>query len=186
MPSSQIEIVNGALVELGETILSGLPQNTLASDVALQVYDQVYQDLLGKAPWRFAVKKETLSQDIATPPNEWTYQYSLPAQCMRVLRVYPQARYEIFKNKLYANTSELAIDYVEKVSESYLPAPFVRLFTLELAVRMCMSITNDVDLKKSLQQDARMQFAAALSADAQQRPNVPIVSSPFVDVRQSG
>jgi len=183
MGSSKIEIANNALLELGATLLTGLSMNNLESDTVLAVYDDVYEDLLAKAPWRFAVKKADLSRDVAVPLNEWSYQYTVPAQLQRVVRVYPTTPYEMFQGKIFANTTSLAVDYVEKVSESYLPPPFVRLLSLELAVRMCMAITNDVQLKKSLQDDARLQFAAALAADAMQRPNVPIQSSPFVDVR---
>lgn len=184
MGSSKIEMVNGALVELGAEILSSLSEDKLEVDVANQIYDQVYGDLLAKAPWRFAVKKADLSHLVAAPLNEWTDQFDLPAQCVRIVGVYPRrTAYEVFNNLVYANTATLAVDYVERVSESALPPPFVRLMSLELAVRMCMSITNDEQLKRSLQQDARMQFAAALAADAQQRPNIPIQSSPFVDCR---
>jgi ethanolamine utilization microcompartment shell protein EutS len=184
MGSSKIEMVNGALIELGAVILSSLTEDKLEVDVANEIYDEVYGDLLAKAPWRFAVKKADLSHLIAAPLNEWADQFDLPAQCVRVLGVYPRrTAYEIFGSTICANATALAVDYVERVSESLLPPPFVRLMSIELAVRMCMSITNDAELKRLLQQDARMQFAAALAADAQQRPNVPIQSSPFVDCR---
>lgn len=184
MGSSKIEMVNGALVELGAETVTSLSANKVEVDVANAVYEQVYRDLLGKAPWRFATQKADLSHLVAAPPNEWTDQFDLPAQCVRIVGVYPRGTpYEMFGDKVYANTATLAVDFVQQVSESLLPPPFVRLMVLELAVRMCMPITNDVELKKSLQQDARMQFGAALAADAQQRPNIPLQSSPFVDCR---
>jgi hypothetical protein len=181
--AAQIGIVNNALVELGATVLTALPSNKLESDTALAVYDDVYEDLLAKAPWRFAMRKLALSREVAVPPNEWTYQFTFPPQCLRILRVYPMTPYEVFQDRIYADVQDLSADYVEKVSESLLPPPYVRLLSLELAVRMCMAITNDPQLKISLQNDARLQFAATLAADAQQRPNVPIQSSPFTDVR---
>lgn len=183
MGTAKLEVVNNALVELGDEVLTSLSENKLSVTVANQVYDDVYEDLLGKAPWRFAMQKADLSRDTDTPLNEWTYQYTLPAQCLRILRVYPDQAYEVYGLKLYAHAPSLAVDYVEKVSESYLPPPFVRLLSLELAARMCMAITNDAQLKVSLQNDARMQFAAALSSDAMQRPNKVLRTSPFIAVR---
>jgi hypothetical protein len=183
MASAKLEIVNNALVELGDTILSSLSENRLAVAVANQVYDDVYEDLLAKAPWRFAVQKSDLSRLVELPLNEWAYQYELPELCLSIIRTYPMTRYEIFGTRIYSNSSSLSVDYIKKVSETNLTPPFVRLLSLELAVRMCMAITNDVDLKTRLQGDARMQFAAAMAVDAQQRPNVTIQSSPFVDVR---
>lgn len=185
MASAKIEIINNALTELGETLLSSLTENKLSVAVANQVYDDVYEDLLSKAPWRFAVQKADLSRDVDVPLNEWTYQYTLPEQCLTIVRAYPMTTYEIFGTKVYSNSPTMAIDYIKKVTETNLTPAFVRLLSLELAVRMCMAITNDVDLKRTLQQDARMQFAAALAVDSMQRPNTAIQSSPFVDARFS-
>jgi len=183
MGSSQINIVNGALTELGEDRLQSMSEDKLAATVAGERYESTIKDLLGKAPWRFATVKAELSQDVAAPLNEWSVSYTLPGTMVRLLRVYPKAPYELFGRHLYANTTGLAADYVDRVSESDFIDPFVRLCELELAVRICMSLTNDKALKQQLQSDARFQFAAALAADAQQRPNVPIQSSPFTDVR---
>lgn len=183
MGTAKLTVINNALVELGDTPLTSLSENRLGATVALQVYDSVYQDLLGKAPWRFATQKADLSRETDTPLNEWAYQFVLPAQCLRILRVYPFSNYEVFGTKIFSGATSLAVDYVANVSESYLPAPYARLLTLELAVRMCMTITNDADLKTRLQSDARLQFAAALAADSMQRPNIPIQSSPFLSVR---
>ena len=180
---AQIDIVNSALAELGESALSSMSEDSEGAIVAGTIYDQVYHDLLSKAPWRFASKKATLSLLVSEPLNEWESEYQLPADCLRVIRVYPDQDYDIYGDKLYAKSGELDIDYVYKVSETYLPAYFVRLLVLELAVRMAMSITANASLKAGLNQEKQFQFAAALSADAMQQPNRRIISRPFLDVR---
>jgi hypothetical protein len=181
--AAKIDIVNGALIELGETPLQSLTEDTESAITANYVYDQVYHDLLSKAPWRFAVTKQTLSQLVATPLNEWAYQYQIPSECVRVMRVYPDQDYDIYGTSIYAQSSELAVDYVAKVDEAVLPPYFVRLLVLELAVRMSISITASAQAKGTLVQEKQLQFAAALAADAQQRPNRPFLSRPFLDVR---
>jgi len=181
--ASKLDIVNGALIEMGETPLQSLTEDTESAITANYIYDQVYHDLLSKAPWRFAVTKQTLSQLVAAPLNEWTYQYQIPSDCVRVLRVYPDQDYDIYGDTIYSKASALALDYVAKVTEDALPPYFVRLLVLELAVRMSMSITASASMKGTLIQEKQLQFAAALAADAQQRPNRPILSRPFLDVR---
>jgi hypothetical protein len=94
------------------------------------------------------------------------------------MRVYPDQDYDIYGTSIYAQSSELAVDYVAKVDEAVLPPYFVRLLVLELAVRMSISITASAQAKGTLVQEKQLQFAAALAADAQQRPN-----RPFLDVR---
>lgn len=183
MGSAKIEIANNALGELGENALSSLAEISLRAEAVNTHYDDTLEDLLGKNAWRFAVVKETLSRDVATPLNEWQYQYTLPAQFVRLVNLYPRSDFEIYGAKIYTDASSLACDYVKKVSESLFPPPFVRLVSLELAVRMCMTITRDVELKTRLQGDTRLQFAAALAADSQQRPNRRIEDAPFINVR---
>lgn len=181
--ASKLDIVNGALIEMGETPLQSLTEDTESAITANYIYDQVYHDLLSKAPWRFAVTKQTLSQLVAAPLNEWSYQYQIPSDCVRVLRVYPDQDYDIYGDTIYSKASALALDYVAKVTEDALPPYFVRLLVLELAVRMSMSITASAGMKGTLIQEKQLQFAAALAADAQQRPNRPFLSRPFLDVR---
>lgn len=183
MGSSRIDIINGALSELGEDRLESLTENREAAVVSAERYDRTLADLLSKAPWRFATKKEALSQDVTDPVNEWSVSYTLPGTLLRIVRVYPSVRYEVYGGKLYANTTGLALDYVYTCSESLFPAYFTRLFEYELAARMALSLTNSATLKQSMEANARFQFAAALAADSQQRPNVVIQSSPFTDVR---
>ena len=81
--------------------------------------------------------------------------------------------YDIYGDTIYSKASALALDYVAKVAEDVLPPYFVRLLVLELAVRMSMSITASAGMKGTLIQEKQLQFAAALAADAQQRPNRP-------------
>lgn len=181
--AAQIDIVNSALAELGEQALSSMSEDSEPAIVANQVYEQVYWDLLSKAPWRFATKKATLSLLVTDPLNEWASQFQMPSDCLRVIRVFPDQDYDIYQDKIYAKSDQLDIDYVYKVDETYLPAYFVRLLVLELAVRTCMAITGNANLKASLNQEKQFQFAAALSADAMQQPNRRIISRPFLDVR---
>lgn len=183
MGSAKIEIANNALGELGEPSLQSLAEVSLRAEAVETHYDDTIEDLLGKADWRFAVQKSSLSRDVAVPLNEWQYQYTLPAQFMRMVNLYPRSDFEIYGSKVFSDATELACDYVKKVSESYFSPPFVRLASLELAVRMCMTITGDLDLKTRLQADARLQFSAALAADAMQRPNRRIEDAPFINCR---
>ncbi len=181
--SSQIDIVNAALLELGEQPLTSLDDDAEAAVVASTIYDQVKQDLLSKAPWRFAMKKADLSLDTATPLNEWASQFTAPTDLVRLVRVYPDQAYDVYGGKVYASSTELAADYVAEVDESLFPPYFTRLLVLELAARMSKSISGSESAKETLTRERQYQFAAALSADAQQQPNRPIRSRPYLDVR---
>lgn len=185
MGSNQLEISNLALNELGESPLTAVDEDNDSADSLALLYIPTYRDLLAKAPWRFATVKAPLSRKTAAPLNEWSYQFDLPVTpaFVRMVRVWPDQPFEIYENVVYANATELACDYVGQVSETLLPPYFVKLFAFELATRGCKAITGSESAKGTLQLETRLQFAAALAADAQQRPNSPILSSPFIDVR---
>ena len=185
MPSSQIDITRAAVIELGDAIPTSLSDDQDSVAVANQIYPQVKTDLLSKAPWRFAAKKITLSLVVTAPLNEWTQQFDMPTDFVRIIRVYPDQAYEIFGLRIYANTTSLACDYVHDCSESLMPPYFVTLFTYELAERMSRAITGADSDKQTLRDRRRFAFAEAMSADAMQRPNTIMVQSPFIDVRRS-
>lgn len=184
MGSAKIEIANNALGELGEPALMSLSEVSLRAETVNTHYDDTVEDVLSKVPWRFATQKAALSRDVAVPPNEWQYQYTLPPLFLRMVTMYPPSSFEIYGLKIYSNETALSCDYVMRVSESFFSPTFVRLVSLELAVRMCMTITGDLELKVRLQTDARLQFGAASATDAMQRPNTRFGNAPFVDCRQ--
>lgn len=183
MSSSQIQIANTALGYLGQPHLTSLAELSLPAEQVNVHYEPAVVDCLAKGEWRFAVQKDWLSQSVTAPQNEWPYQYVLPAGFIRLIKLEPRANFEIFGDRLYADATGLACDFVKRVSEAKFSVPFATFVATELAIRMVMVITGDIDLKASLQNDRRFRFAEALSADAQQRPNVRFEHAPFINCR---
>lgn len=184
MASNQLDIVNLAIIELGDALVVSLAADADAIDVANALYQPVKDDLLSKAPWRFAAKKIALSLVTSPAPlNEWSAQFDVPSDYVRIIRVYPDQAYEMFGRRIYANATSLACDYVHSCDEALMPPYFVTLIAVDLAERMSRAITGADQDKERLRDRRRFAFAEALSADAQQRPNVIPRSSPFVNVR---
>jgi hypothetical protein len=73
-------------------------------------------------------------QQADTPINEWTYAWTLPADCLRVLYVNSErSKYRVEGNLLLARVSEVVLVYVKDIET---PASFEPLFVRALAYRL--------------------------------------------------
>ena len=87
--TSEVKICNRAAVLLGaERIISISPPNDAEfAYICAEIYDEVRDDILRSHPWNFAIKRASLTQDVETPAWGYGYQYSIPADCLRVLEM---------------------------------------------------------------------------------------------------
>lgn len=187
MASSQLEIINGAALLIGETKLTGLTDQRLLAETGNLTYEATLKKCLGNNPWRFAMKKVALSQLVTGPINEWKYAYQLPGDLCRLERVYPDGLYDIYGDQVYSNSSSLDCDYVARNgAEDVMPPHFADLMMHEVAVKIVAIITNSDTAAQKLEQWRILAYNRAVATDAQQRPNQAFRSNPFSDVRRRG
>ena len=87
MATSVVQIVNNALVRIGANSITALTENSEAARAANVIYEQVRDATIRDHVWNFAVKRVQLAQDTETPAFEYSYQYALPSDCLRVLQM---------------------------------------------------------------------------------------------------
>ena len=80
-----INIINRALIKLGQPTISSTSQEPNG-----RIYGLVYQDLrdwlLASHPWRFAIKRVVLAQDVEAPVSGFAYAYTLPSDFLSLYR----------------------------------------------------------------------------------------------------
>lgn len=180
MPT-KISICSNALELIGEAPISALTEGS--GPIVNRLYDTAFENLLAMHPWRFAIGKADLARLVATPLNEWSYAFQIPADCLNVIRVYPDIIYEIYEDKIYADVTELAVDYKFTPSEANLPAYFVNVFQMELAGLLALPVTDNASAAEVWLRAARESLPRAKAADSQQRPPTQFKSSPFLAAR---
>ena len=86
---SALDICNAALSKIGEAPLDALIANeSTASRLCVLHYHPARRETLCMARWTFATTQTTLDSVSAQAPNSLTpYQFTLPADCLRVLDV---------------------------------------------------------------------------------------------------
>lgn len=87
MASTQLEIINRALVRIGEARLKSPTQEGKAARLADEMYDPARRHLLALANWTFAMKRATLAAASAQPVFGFESKYPLPADCLRFVGV---------------------------------------------------------------------------------------------------
>ena len=184
MPMTKVQIISNALSLLGQKpIISLVNQNSITT-AAEQAYDFLVPYILSTGFWRFATKIQQLSKLVAVPiVSDWNYIYQLPADYLKLVRLYPHNyAYEIFEQRqMYSNVQgPLYLEYV------YQPAPaeqtygFNGYLIYRIAEYLALSNAHNVQFSAKLQADMGVAMAVGLAADAQNRPQTPLISQPII------
>ena len=168
--ATDISMCSNALLLIGHGTISSFTEGGAGALVASNLYQSSYENLLSLHRWRFASGKVTLSRLTATPINDFSYAYQLPADYMIANRVIPQSDYEIFGDKIYSDQQSLALDYIFKPAETALPAYFVKLMEVYLASQFAVPVTDNSAKGQLYGQFYEAQLRQAKFADASSRP----------------
>lgn len=181
--ATKIKMISDALVLCGEKPLNSLSDNRYGATVGANLFELLYENELQTNRWRFNCTKKQLSRLTASPLNEWQYAFQKPSDCLLPVGSYPRVNYEIYGNHIYTNQATFALEYQFKPDVSELPAYFNLLMVYDLAQNMIKPITESDTAVTLMNKAYARQRALAQFADAQARPNKPIVDSPFTDIR---
>lgn len=190
-------MLSAALVLCGEKPMNSLTDQRYGASVGAAMFDMIYEAELQSNRWRFACKKAQLAQVNTTPPNEWQYCFQLPTDMLLPIGFWgvgPDRCYDIYSDKIYTNITSnpgpinssapvLTFDYMFKPDPATVPSYFSLLMTYALAKDMIKPITESDSAVTLMTTKYNRQKSVAQYADAQGRPNRPLQSNPFVQVR---
>jgi len=146
-----IDIVNQALSALGEARITSLDDPGQSAALARSLFDSVRDAEIERHSWNFARARVQLAALGEPPAFGWSYQYQLPADCLRVQEAgpWPQALTDDFiagenrawliegRNILTNQGPPLNLIYLRRVEDpAFYPPTFVEVLAAKLAVRM--------------------------------------------------
>lgn len=146
MATSEVSICNAALIHLGQDNITALTDGNKRARICNQRYQPIRDRLLRSHPWRFAITRTNLAADAATPEYTWAYQYEQPVDSLRVLNLKdPYIPWIKEGSKILTNeAAPLYIRYIRTVTNpTQFDASFVELLSVELAISMCITLTNN-------------------------------------------
>ena len=116
--ASVVGICNGALNQLGATTILSLTEDSKNARLCNSRYTQVRDALFRTHPWNCLQKRIELALDTSAPIWGFKYSYTLPADCLRLLRILDyDTNYKVEGRKVLSNSETMKILYVSRVTD---------------------------------------------------------------------
>ena len=116
--ASVVDICNGALNQLGATTILTLTEDSKNARLCNARYTQIRDSVFRSHPWNCLQKRLQLAADSDAPAWGFTKQYTLPADCLRVLTILDyDADYKIEGRKILTDNSTMKILYISRITD---------------------------------------------------------------------
>jgi hypothetical protein len=116
--ASVVDICNGSLNQLGATTILSLTEDSKNARLCNSRYTQVRDALFRTHPWNCLQKRAELAADTTAPAWGFTNAYTLPSDCLRLLRILDyDSNYKVEGRKILSNTSGMKILYVARITD---------------------------------------------------------------------
>lgn len=206
MAVTDVSLCSNALLRLGAKAISSFTDGTPRATLCSGIYPTVKNDILSRYDWNFTKTKAQLSRLTEAPLNVWSYKFTLPGDRLTdgPMAVYnssavgalPIKDFEIFSDGLYADDTEIYIDYTkDSTSESNWPVYFQNFVIAALMAELAYPITDQANLAKLLDEKAWGTvaegrsgglFAATKARNAKEDPPIVFQDFTLVDARFGG
>jgi len=116
--ASVVDICNGALNQLGATTILTLTEDSKNARLCNARYTQIRDSVFRSHPWNCLQKRLQLAADSDAPAWGFTKQYTIPADCLRVLTILDyDADYKIEGRKILTDNSTMKILYISRIED---------------------------------------------------------------------
>lgn len=199
MAASDVAIANLALTKIGDLRIVSLSDNTKPAREVSAVYTMLRDKLQRTYNWRFCVKRASLAADVATPVFDYSYQYTVPTDCLRILQInayYPAPdlsdlissggqEYVLEGGKILTRSSgNLNLRYLARITDPIkFDTAFDEAFAALIAYNVCEALTQSDAKKNAALRDYRMALMEAVRANAIENPPESIADQTWITVR---
>lgn len=169
MAQSVVDTCNSALQRVGASSILSISDNSPEARACAIAYDSNRRDELRKHSWNFAIKRAVLAPDTTAPAYDYTYAFTLPTDCLRVLRpATTSLDWRIEGRKILTNDgSTLYLRYLADIDDcSQWDPSFYNVMAASLAVDICEKLTQSNTKKQQLIIDYKESVADARKVDA--------------------
>lgn len=168
MMSSQVEITNIGLIALGVEPITTIDEATKGARYAKTLFPVIRKKILRSHPWNIATKRAVLAASTTVPLYEFTLQYQLPSDCLRLLDVYNNTAWKLEGDKILTDYG--APQYIKYIYDNtdygLYDSSLVDVMGAALAVELCMPMMNDANQKLVLEKVLKLKLSEARSIDA--------------------
>jgi|TARA_R100001530_G_scaffold21414_2_gene17675 hypothetical protein len=190
--ASVISICNSALNLLGASTISALTDDSKNARICNQRYEPVRNRVFRGHAWNCLHKRVQLAQDSTAPVVEYTYAYTLPSDCLRVLKIHTgtadsinsEIDYKVEQRKIVTNEGTIYLVYIALVTDPNEYDVYLQeSISHQLAADIAYSLTSNATLAKNYMQRADERLKEARFIDATENSLDTIQSDEFIDAR---
>ena len=191
--ASVVQICNSALNQLGASSITALTENSKNARICNERYETVRDAVYRSHPWNCLVKRVQLAQDSDTPAWGFSYQYTLPSDCLRVLQIKDyNSDYKIEGRKLLIDESEVYLIYLAMESDvNQLDVLLRETISACLAQDIAYAITSNLQVAKLMAEKYQAKLSEARHTDASEgyntdpnlAPTDQIITEDFINSR---
>ena len=190
--ASVVDICNSALNLLGASTITALTDDSKNARLCNQRYEPVRNRIFRSHSWNCLTKRVQLAQDTATPVVEYSFQYTLPSDCLRVLKVHTgvndsinaEIEYVVEGRKIKTNEGTIYLVYVSLVTDpNEYDTNLQESISAALAADIAYAVTNNATLANNYQATASERLREARYIDATENSLGTVESNEFTDAR---
>ena len=172
--ASTVDICNGALNQLGATTILSLTEDSKNARLCNSRYTQVRDGLFRTHPWNCLQKRVELAVDTTAPAWGFSYAYTLPADCLRLLRILDyDSNYKVEGRKILSNESTIKLIYVSTITDPNEMDVLLReTISAGIAADLGYAITANLQVSKLMQEKYQYKLSEARHTDASEGYNV--------------
>lgn len=174
MATSELQVVNRALIRLGVPPVGSLDSDTAQGLSAQQFLDSTREELLADHPWSFALREVTPSElSLSTSDTlrkDYDHAYQLPNGLLRTVGLKSYAYYQLSEDVLYTNDSDPTLVYIADTEVTYWTPHFRRAVEISLAAAFALPVTDSSNRANLFYREAESALRRARSLDSQSVP----------------
>lgn len=197
--ASRTSIINEALIELGEELITTPEDAVEQAEKANSLYDSAVETVLGKDDWKFAIRRVSLAVEADDPAYGDFKRYSKPAHFVKLVKPNYEDIYEegdlqeegdyllLPTSKYDSNDPQLNIRYITKdpneIPEGKWTSAFATAVALYIAQKMVYDFTGSASASELLFNKSKSAINSAKSLNSRGNSGVIIGDDEFINAR---
>jgi len=176
--TSVVEICNSALNSLGASNITALTEDSRNARLCNQRYEPLRDAIFRTHYWNCLIKRVELAADSDAPAYEFTKQYTLPSDCMRIMQIggFHNGSSSMLDNgqtfkvegrKIVTDEEEIFLTYLAKITDpQQYDSLLIETIAARLAAELCYAVTQSNTLAAQLETIYQNKLREARFVDA--------------------
>lgn len=188
MATSEVQICSNALLLLGAQTINSFDDESDRATLVANLWPNAVEAILRSHPWNCAIKRAALAPDAVAPAFDYSYAFTLPGDCLRVLSVGEKGAaqdYEVEGRKLLSDENPLYVRYVYRNEDvPSWDALLVQAAEAYMAMTLAYPITKSASMLQAMTSLWEMKLRQARNIDGQENPPEELGDYPLLAARR--